>query len=72
MLQHDRAALTLDNGVVYLTFASHCDDQPYHGWILGYDETSLDQVVVYNTTPNGSEGGIWEADAVRASIPTAI
>ena len=61
MLQHDRAALTLDNGVVYLTFASHCDDQPYHGWILGYDQTSLDQVVVYNTTPNGSQGGIWES-----------
>ncbi|HEV2170375.1 MAG TPA: choice-of-anchor D domain-containing protein, partial [Candidatus Binatus sp.] len=31
------------------------------GWILGYDETSLAQVVVYNTTPNGSEGGIWQA-----------
>jgi hypothetical protein len=61
LLQHDRAALTLTNGVVYLTFASHCDITPYHGWILGYDETTLAQVIVYNDTPNGLQGGIWES-----------
>jgi hypothetical protein len=44
---------------VYLSFASHCDIGSYHGWILGYDEKTLAQVVVYNTTPNGSDGGIW-------------
>jgi hypothetical protein len=61
LLQNDRPALTISNGVVYLSFASHCDYGPYHGWILGYDETSLQQKVVFNTTPNGSDGGIWEA-----------
>ena len=61
LLQHDRPALTLANSVVYLSFASHCDIQPYHGWILGYDETTLAQLFVYNTTRNGSEGGIWES-----------
>jgi Abnormal spindle-like microcephaly-assoc'd, ASPM-SPD-2-Hydin len=61
LTQHDRPALTLANGVVYLSFASHCDITPYNGWILGYDETTLAQEVVYNTTPNGSQGGIWEA-----------
>ena len=59
LLQHDRPALTLANGVVYLSFASHCDIGVYHGWILGYDEKTLAQEVVYNTTPNGSDGGIW-------------
>ncbi len=61
LLQHDRPALTLANGVVYLSFASHCDIEPYHGWILGYDETTLAKEVVFNTTPNGEEGGFWEA-----------
>jgi hypothetical protein len=61
LLQQDRPALTLSNGVVYLSFASHCDIQPYHGWILGYDETTLAQEVVFNTSPDGNESGIWEA-----------
>ncbi len=61
LLEHDRPALTLANGAVYLSFASHCDIQPYHGWILGYDKTTLAQTVVYNTSPNGDEAGIWES-----------
>jgi hypothetical protein len=59
--ENERPALTLANGVVYLGFASLCDIGPYHGWILGYDETTLAQVVVYNTTPNGSQGGLWQS-----------
>jgi uncharacterized repeat protein (TIGR03806 family) len=57
--QNQRSALSLVNGVIYITWASHCDLGPYHGWVIGYDATNLNQVVVYNNTPNGVDGGIW-------------
>jgi len=44
---------------IYLGFASLCDISPYHGWVLGYDATTLAQTNVHITTPNGGEGGIW-------------
>ncbi|MDP9081004.1 MAG: hypothetical protein M3O71_26605 [Bacteroidota bacterium] len=59
--QNQRQALTLLNGIVYVTFSSHCDWGPYHGWILGYDSKSLSQNIVYNDTPNGVDGGMWES-----------
>ncbi|MGA7918766.1 MAG: hypothetical protein WCA38_03770 [Candidatus Acidiferrales bacterium] len=55
----ERAALLLLNGVIYTTWASHCDDGPYTGWVIGYNESSLSQTGVLNVTPNGSEGAIW-------------
>ena len=59
--QNQRQGLTLMNGVVYVTFSSHCDWGPYHGWILGYDAATLQRRVVYNDTPNGYAGGMWES-----------
>ena len=59
--QNQRQALTLLNGIVYITFSSHCDWGPYHGWILGYNANTLQQQIVYNDTPDGSDGGIWES-----------
>lgn len=44
---------------IFLAFASLCDIRPYHGWVLGYDATTLQQTNVHITTPNGSAGGIW-------------
>jgi hypothetical protein len=74
--QHNRAALLLSNGVVYLTFASHGDNIPYHGWILGYQASTLRKVAIYNSTPDGKTdpsgyplgaGGIWQAGAGPAA-----
>jgi hypothetical protein len=45
--------------VVYVASASHGDNGPYHGWILGYSAANLGLVAAFNTTPNGSDGGVW-------------
>jgi hypothetical protein len=57
--QNQRAGLLLLNGTVYIAWASYCTWPPYHGWLMGYDASSLEQKIVYCTTPNGKEGGIW-------------
>jgi hypothetical protein len=55
----DRSALLLVNGEIYTTWASHCDDGPYTGWVISYSESSLQRTSVLNITPNGSDGAIW-------------
>lgn len=59
--QHEgpRAGLLLYNGVVYMCWASHCDWSPYHGWVIGYDATTLKQKYVFNDSPEGGLAGIW-------------
>ncbi len=57
----ERAGLLLLNGQIITTWASHCDDQPYNGWIMAYDQNTLAQTSVLDITPNGSEGAIWQA-----------
>ena len=60
-LENQRAALLLSGGMVYVAFGSHCDIDEFHGWVLGYDAATLKQVAVFNSTPNGQEGGIWQS-----------
>lgn len=57
--QNQRSGLLLLNGIVYIAWASHCTWGPYHGWLIGYDKSTLQQKIVYCTTPEGKEGGIW-------------
>ncbi|MBZ5570829.1 MAG: pyrrolo-quinoline quinone [Acidobacteriia bacterium] len=69
--EHQRAALLLSRGVVYIAWASHGKEKsyPYHGWVMGYDAGTLAQVAVFNSTPNGKQGGIWLSGGGLAEGP---
>lgn len=55
---HDnqRTGLLLANGMIYLAWAGQA-----HGWVMAYNATTLAQVNVVSTTPNGTLGGVWQA-----------
>lgn len=63
----ERAALLLLNGAIYTTWASHCDFDPYNGWVIGYDAGTLKQTSVLNFTPNGQKGAVWQSGAGPAA-----
>ncbi len=61
--EQQRLALTEVNGVIYAGFASFCDMNPYHGWLLGYDAGTLQRKFVYNASPDAYASGFWESQA---------
>ncbi len=65
----ERAGLLLLHGVVYTSWASHCDHPPYTGWVIGYEARTLKQDGVIDVTPNGNDGGIWSSGAGPAAGP---
>ncbi|HYO09862.1 MAG TPA: LamG-like jellyroll fold domain-containing protein, partial [Tepidisphaeraceae bacterium] len=76
--QIQRAALTMFDGVLYAAYGAFADTDPYHGWILGFDPSTLNMVSVFNTTPNNDtdtyegEGGIWQSGAGLTSDGTHL
>ena len=69
LIQNQHPALLLSNGVVYISWASFGDFDNYHGWVLGYDAATLANVAVFNDTPNGSQGGIWQGGGGLSAAP---
>lgn len=64
---NQRPGLLLLNGFIYIGFSSHGDNGPWHGWLLGYDKTTLAQTGVWCTSPNGKGNGIWGAGSGLAA-----
>jgi len=69
-MQNQRMGLALAGGNLIIAWASHEDHTPYNGWMMAYNATTLAQAGVFNDTPGGTQGGIWQqgrAPAVDAS-----
>ena len=59
-MHQQRPALALSNGVVLVAWAGHEDKPPYHGWIMGFDATTLARVGIFLVTRDTYGGGIWQ------------
>jgi hypothetical protein len=72
--EHQRAALSLVNNEVYVSWASHGDNGPYHGWIATWDVSHISTSGfklsgVLNTSPNDGLSGVWQGSGALAFDP---
>jgi fibronectin type 3 domain-containing protein len=65
--ENQRTGLLLLNGTLYFGFSSHGDNQPYHGWIFGYNASNLSRTFALNITPNDEGAGVWMSGGGLAS-----
>jgi hypothetical protein len=86
ILQMGRTAISLVNGNLYFGFASHGDDGPYYGWLLGYSASTLANTAAFITVPNfepfsisggnhanyTSQAGIWASGATITTDGTYL
>ena len=60
LLHLNRPGLLLSSGGnIFIAWSSNCDNPPFHGWIMAYDKTKLQQRGIWASTPNGDGGGTW-------------
>ena len=69
-LEHQRSGLAEDGSNILVVFSAHEDATPYHGWVIAYKASNVQQqTAVFNTTPNGvggADGGIWAGGGAPA------
>ncbi len=66
-----RPGLLLANGTIYIGFGSHGDFVPWHGWIMGYNASDIQQqTAVFCTTPSGSGVAIWQGGRGLVADPS--
>lgn len=65
--ERSRASLLLQNGVVYVAFASRCEDPGmpiFHGFVFAFNENTLNQAAVFRVTDGDIDGGgVWQASS---------
>jgi hypothetical protein len=73
--ERQRPGLLLQNGILYLGFATFSCDQgapdgsPYHGWVLAYRASDFAPMGVYDTSADGGGAGIWQSGGGLVGSP---
>ena len=57
-----RPGLLLSQGMIYVAFGSHCDRQPFNGWVMSYAaQSGLAQTASFLTSAGGTGASIWQS-----------
>ena len=86
LTQMGRVSLTLINGTIYMGYASHGDDGPYYGWILGYSASTLTNNAAFVSDPTyesfgtvsgddskyDAQGGFWQGGSAITTDGTYL
>lgn len=70
--QGQRAGLVLSKGVLYIFWASHCDFNPYTGWVMAFNPATGKVLAVFDDAPTigtvsyECRAGIWQGGAAPA------
>ena len=77
--QNQRTGLTKVNGAILVAWGSFSDWGVYHGWLMAFNPSTLQQIAVYNPTPQaqstdaasgpsdyGGGGAFWQGGAAPA------
>ena len=69
--ENQRPGLLLLNGIVYIGFAAHGDNGSWHGWILAYNASNLQQTSVWCSSANSLGSGVWmSGTGLAADVPS--